>query len=487
MMSKQSHGQRLLQGTTWMIAARWVTRCVGLVSMLVLARLLSPEDYGLMAIALLAYGLLETISYAGVDLALMRQGNDSREHFDTAWTIQLIQGGFVAALLLIAAPIAATYFAEPRAIAVIQFMALRSIIEGAQNIGVVTFRKELNFAKEFRFALYVKLINFVVIVGAAIWFRNYWALVLGMVSASVISVCLSYLMHPYRPRLSLAAVSQIWAFSQWLIIARVGTFLNRKADAFIVGGVAGTSAIGNYHLASDLATMPSTEVVMPMRRALFPNLTSLSGQPSEFSAMVLNSLSMVAALCFCLGFGLMAVATEVVQLFLGSKWANAIPLIQWLAVFGAFSGLILILEVPLWVSGRTNLSAVASWGELVILVPLAWLAVHASGAEGAAMARAGVAAGMVPVMMYLSTRSGDLRFGQLVEAAWRPLVAAIAMATCLMALTLPIDMPLVLRLAIKIVLGALVYPLSLLGIWWLMGRPTGCESAAWRELQKRIG
>ena len=455
--------------------------------MLVLARLLSPEDYGLMAIALLAYGLLETISYAGVDLALMRQGNDSREHFDTAWTIQLIQGGFVAALLLIAAPIAATYFAEPRAIAVIQFMALRSIIEGAQNIGVVTFRKELNFAKEFRFALYVKLINFVVIVGAAIWFRNYWALVLGMVSASVISVCLSYLMHPYRPRLSLAAVSQIWAFSQWLIIARVGTFLNRKADAFIVGGVAGTSAIGNYHLASDLATMPSTEVVMPMRRALFPNLTSLSGQPSEFSAMVLNSLSMVAALCFCLGFGLMAVATEVVQLFLGSKWANAIPLIQWLAVFGAFSGLILILEVPLWVSGRTNLSAVASWGELVILVPLAWLAVHASGAEGAAMARAGVAAGMVPVMMYLSTRSGDLRFGQLVEAAWRPLVAAIAMATCLMALTLPIDMPLVLRLAIKIVLGALVYPLSLLGIWWLMGRPTGCESAAWRELQKRIG
>ena len=455
--------------------------------MLVLARLLSPDDYGLIAIALLAYGLLETISYAGVDLALMRQGNNTREHFDTAWTIQLIQGGFVAALLLIAAPLAATYFAEPRAIAVIQFMALRSIIEGTQNIGIVTFRKELNFAKEFRFTLYVKLLNFVVIVAAAIWFRNYWALVLGMVSASVISVCLSYIMHPYRPRLSLAAARQIWAFSQWLVVARVGTFLNRKADEFIVGGFAGTAAIGNYHLASDLATMPSAEVVMPIRRALFPNLSKISGQASEFSTMVLNSLSMVAALCFSVGFGLMSVAPEVVQLFLGSKWVDTIPLIQWLSVFGAFSGLVLILEVPLWVSGRTNLTAVASWGELAVLVPLAWLAVNIAGVEGAAMARAGVAAGMVPVMMYLSTRSGELRFGQLVEASWRPAAAATAMAACLLALTLPIDIPLVLRLAIKVVLGALVFPLFLLGIWWLAGRPAGFESAAWRELQKRIG
>ena len=168
-----------LRGTAWMIGARWATRLIGLVSMVILARLLAPEDYGLIAMAMLAYGLLETIAYAGVDLALMRQGADTRAHFDTAWTVQLIQGAFVGVLLLVAAPLTAAYFSEPRAVAVIQCIALRSVIDGAQNIGIVSFRKELDFAKEFRFTLYSKLINFLVIVGAAFWFRNYWALVVG--------------------------------------------------------------------------------------------------------------------------------------------------------------------------------------------------------------------------------------------------------------------------------------------------------------------
>lgn len=471
-----------------MIGARWATRLIGLVSMVILARLLAPEDYGLIAMAMLAYGLLETIAYAGVDLALMRQGNDSREHFDTAWTVQLIQGSFVALLLLIAAPLIAAYFSEPRALAVVQFVALRSIIEGAQNIGIVAFRKELDFAKEFRFMLYTKLINFLVIVGAAFWFRNYWALVLGSVSASAISLVLSYAMHPYRPRLSLAKASEIWSFSQWLVIARVGSFLNRRTDEFIVGGFAGTAAIGNYHLASDLATMPSVEVVMPMRRALFPNLAKLTRTPDDFANMVLNSFSTVAVLCFSVGFGLMAVAPEVVRVLLGQKWVDTIPLIQWLAVFGAFSGLALLLEVPLWVSGRTNLAALQAWLELALLVPLAWIAVQSFGPEGAAAARAGVAAAMVPVMMYMTDRAGSVTFAQLFGSVWRPLVAAVIMATILQWLPLPGTLAVVIVLAAKVSLGAVLYPMLLGALWLMAGRPAGFEAATLghvRELVKK--
>lgn len=468
----------LLRGAAWMMGARWATRFIGLVSMVILARLLAPEDYGLMAMAILASGLLETIAYAGVDLALMRAGADTRQHFDTAWTIQLIQGCFVATLLLVAAPLTAAYFSEPRATAVVQLIALRSVIDGAQNIGIVMFRKELDFAREFRFMLYIKLINFVVVVMAAFLFRNYWALVVGMVSASVVGLAMSYAMHPYRPRLSLARAAEIWSFSQWLMISRVGSFLNRKADEFIVGGFAGTAAIGNYHLASDLATMPSTEVVMPMRRALFPSLAKLQRTPDAFAKMVLDSFSTVAALCFSVGFGLMAVAPEVVHVFLGAKWLDAIPLIQWLAVFGAFSGLTLLLEVPLWVSGKTNLTALQTWLELTILVPLAWIAVHKFGVEGAAAARAAVAVTMVPVMMHISARAGNLTFVQLLGSVWRPLSAAILMALVLHALTVPAIWPAAVALAIKVALGAMLYPTLLAALWVVAGRPDGFETAA---------
>lgn len=153
----ESATHHLVRGSAWMIAARWAMRLIGLASTVILARLLAPDDFGVIAIALIVVGLLETVAYAGVDLALMRPGADSREHYDTAWTIQLIQGALIAGFLLLLAPWVSPFFSEPRATAVIQVIALRPLIMGLQNIGIVAFRKELDFAKDFRFTLYTKL------------------------------------------------------------------------------------------------------------------------------------------------------------------------------------------------------------------------------------------------------------------------------------------------------------------------------------------
>lgn len=381
----------LVRGSVWMIASRWAMRLVGLVSTMILARLLAPEDFGLIAMALIAYGLLETISYAGVDLALMRGGADSREHYDTAWTVQILQGLFIAGCLAVAAPFVAAYFAEPRATAVMWWISVRAVVESLANIGVVAFRKELDFAKEFRYLVYNKAINFVTVVGAALVLRNYWALVVGSMVGAVMSVGLSYRMHPYRPRLSLARVRDIWGFSQGLVVSRIGSYLNRRCDEFVVGGAAGTTAMGSYHVANELATLPSNELVMPIRRAMFPTLSKIADRRDEFVASVLSSFSAVAAMCLFTAFTLMSLAPEVVAIVLGGKWADAVPLIRWLAVYGGFSALVLVLEVPLWVAGRTDITAKQAWLELAAIVPAALLAVQAWGAEGAAAARAAVA------------------------------------------------------------------------------------------------
>lgn len=460
-----------------MIGVRWAMRLIGLVSTMILARLLAPDDFGLIAMVMLTYGLLETISYAGVDLALMRAGADSRAHFDTAWTVQILQGVFIAGCLVLAAPFVAAYFKEPRAAEVMVWVAVRPLIDSLQNIGVVAFRKELDFAKEFRFTLYNKLLNFVVVVGAALWLRNYWALVYGSIVASIVGLAVSYAMHPYRPRLSLARIGEIWGFSQWLMISRVGSFLNRKCDEFVVGGFAGATAMGNYHVANELATMPSSEIVMPVRRAMFPALTKISGQKDQFAAAVLQSFSGVAAVCLFLGFCLLVTAPELVAVVLGSKWTDAVPLMRWMALFGAFSALVLVLEVPLWVAGKTNISAAQTWFELAVIVPATLLAVQAYGAEGAAAARAGVSMAMVPVMMALTARTGQVSFGQLAAALWRPLIAALLMAAAVNALPLDAFGPALLRLAIKGAACVALYPLLLLGLWQACGRPQGVEAA----------
>ena len=416
-------GNQLLRGSIWMIAVRWAMRLIGLVSTMILARLLAPEDFGLIAMVTIAYGLLETISYAGVDLALMRSGADSRGHFDTAWTVQILQGLFIAVCLVLSAPFVAAYFNEPRAQVVMYWVAVRPMIDSLQNIGIVAFRKELDFAKEFRFTIYNKALNFVVVVGAALWLRNYWALVYGAIVASLASLAVSYLMHPYRPRLSLAKIKEIWGFSQWLMISRIGSYLNRKCDEMVVGGFAGTAAMGNYHVANELATLPSNEIVMPVRRAMFPTLTKIAHRKDEFTAAVLSGFSGVSALCLFISFSLLVTAPEVVSVVLGSKWADAAPLMRWMALFGGFSALVLVLEVPLWVAGKTNISAAQAWLELAAIVPATLLAVQAYGVEGAAAARAGVSMVMVPVMMVLTARHSHVGIGQFVGALWHRLLS----------------------------------------------------------------
>lgn len=470
--------QQLVRGSVWMIASRWAMRFVGLISTMILARLLLPEDFGLVAMALLAYGLLETISYAGVDLALMRGGHDTRDFYDTAWTVQILQGLFIAVSLAVAAPLVANYFNEPRALAVILWACPRAVIESLQNIGVVAFRKELDFAKEFRYQLYNKAINFFVVIGAALWFGNYWALVFGSLVAAVIGVALSYRMHPYRPRLSLAKLREIWSFSQWLMISRIGSYLNRRCDEFVVGGVAGSSAMGSYHVAAELATLPSNELVMPIRRAMYPTLTKIAERKDDFVESVLSSFSTVSAMCLFVAFTLLSLAPEVVAIVLGAKWSEAVPLVRWLAVFGGFSALVLVLEVPLWVAGKTNVTALQSWLELAVIVPVTLYAVHAWGAEGAAAGRAGVAVLMVPLMMVFTARSGGVGFMRLLGALWRPLAAALLMAAAAHLLPLPPQAGTLISLLAKGGVCVLGFPALLWLLWRLAGRPRGFEPAA---------
>lgn len=465
-----------------MIAGRWGMRAIGLASTVILARLLAPDDFGVIAIALIIVGLLETIAYAGVDLALMRPGADTREHYDTAWTIQLIQGALIAGVLLLIAPWVAPFFSEARATAVIQVIALRPLIIGCQNIGTVAFRKELDFAKDFRFGLYTKLLNFTIVVGMAFWLRNYWALVAGMTTSSLIEVILSYVMHPYRPRLCLRRWREIWGFSQWLIISRAGAFLNRKVDEMVVGRLLGTSAMGGYHVANELATMPNSELVMPLRRAMFPTLAKVSENPAELERLFRLSFSAITAMCFSVGFGLMSIAPELVPIVLGDKWTSAVAAMRWLAVHAAFSSLILTLEMPLWVTGRTRLTATQTWLDLSLLIPMAYFAVTAYGVEGAAIARLAVSLVVLPVMVHFVASACRISALKLYGDLWRPLLAGLTMSAVLSLLTPDVIGSMPLTLALKILVGVALYPATLLLLWLLAGRPWGIEREAAKAL-----
>ena len=471
---KKNQNQKFLDGALWMIAMRWLMRIIGLISTIILARLLTPADFGIVALALIVVGLLEILSWTAVDLALIREQDPTREHYDTAWTIQIIQGIVIAYALIYLAPYASIYFDEPLINNVIQLLALRTLITSFQNIAIVDFRKNLNFAADFRFNIYKKIFSFFIVVSLAFTLKSYWALVLGMLASALIEVIISYLMHSFRPKISLALTSEIWSFSQWILFSRIGYFLNQKTDQFIIGGESNTEAMGFYHMSTELATMPASEVVMPMRRAFFPNFSKVAHLPEEYKNSILKVIGIISILIFPVGVGVSAISEDFVLLVLGDQWRESIPVIQTLAFFSIASALSSSMELLLLVSGRGDLSTIESWLQLVVLFPAVWYAAHYVGIYEVALVRTIVASTFVFLMMFFLTRATPVKFISLLGLIWRPALASIIMFFVVKVCHI-YDINIVIRLIMDITIGVISFFCSLLFLWLISGRVHGIE------------
>src|ERR1043165_4297427 len=265
-----SSKQQMLRGSIWAIGLRWSVRLTGLVNMIVLARLLTPFDFGLISIASLIVGIAEVFGQIGQYAALTRHPNPTREHYDSAWTVGILLGFSLTLMTWLLMPLTTAYFNEPRAAALVMVLALRTSFLGAVNIGVVNFRRDFNFSKQFQYDLYPTLISIAVTLCAAFVLRNYWALVIGILIQLASATVLSYIMDPYRPRICFSKVGEIWSFSSWILLRNIGLFFNNQFDKFAIGGFAGAAGMGRYNGAQEVATGPTWELMAPVVGTLLP-------------------------------------------------------------------------------------------------------------------------------------------------------------------------------------------------------------------------
>jgi len=455
---------------------RWAIRGVGLVSTIILARLLAPDDFGVVAMAMVAVAIIETFTQTGSDLALLRNAEATREHYDTVWTFEIIQAALVAVILFVTAPLAAGHFEDARVTEVIRILSLRALISGFQNVGVVRFRRDLQFGQEFRFGVAKKLATFVVTVLAAVWLRNYWALVIGQVVGRVVEVGISFRMSDYRPRLTLVRIGEIWGFSQWLVLARFARLVSRQFDRWVVGTIAGASAMGQYYVAADFAASPSDEIVQPMSRAAFPVYSRLLDEPAALRQAFHNVLSSMTAISFVMGLGMAVVAEDFVRVALGAKWLEAIPLMPWLGVFGAAYGVVHTLDIFMLATGRERLAALMTTGNGLLTVPVLLAAGHYLGIVGIAAVKAALALVFVIALAVAATRRPPVSLRVVWSALWPTLTAALTMAAAVKALqaVAPVDSP-VFGLLRDVAAGAIVYIAATAALWTLRGKPDGIE------------
>lgn len=424
---------RVLEAGAWATGLRGLTKLVAIVRVSVLARLLSPDDFGLFGIALLALSLVEALSYTGFDAALIRRDDDIRPYLSTAWTLQAIRGLGLAIVLLLAAPLVAAFFEEPAAAPLLQVLSANALLLGLTNIGVTIFNKELQFRRYSAYQFGGTLVDLVASIWAAFALRSAWALVIGMLAGSCARMVISHVMAPrVRFEIDRERAKLLARFGRWMWGARIASYALLEGDDIVVAKMMGIDALGIYRMAYLYGNLPATEITHVVSAVSFPAYSKLQNDAAGLRDAFLRTLRVTMFVSTPFAVGIILMAPGFVRLFLGSPesnpWLSMIVPMQILAVWGLIRSLGATVGALLQGAGRPDIIAKIAYLKLAVLAAIIYPLTVRWGVEGAAIAV--VAASLVsnPIADYSAIKVTGCRAAEFIGAVAFPLAGSSLMA-----------------------------------------------------------
>lgn len=331
--------QRALSGVRWTAAENLFNVVSGIVFIAVLARLLQPQDFGLMAIAAVVLGFSQFFADMGISNGIIHRQDVSESQLSTLYWVNVAAGLVVFGVVVALAGPLATFYREPELASVIMVAALTLLVQPfGQQFGVL-LQKELHFNLLARIGMASRFCGLVAAVllawsGAGVYSLVYSA-VLTAALETALTVAFGRRIH--RPRLHFrpAEVRHFFSFGAWQMGEAVINFFNANLDSLLIGRLAGTEALGLYSVARQLVMRPA-EIVNPIvTRVSTPVMAKVQDDLARLRAIYLQTINHLSSLNFPIYAAIAVFAREITLLLFGEKWLAAVPLIQILAAYAA--------------------------------------------------------------------------------------------------------------------------------------------------------
>lgn len=394
------------RGVGWIGAQRGVTRVVSFGKIAILARLLSPAQFGVYGIAALALSFLDVLTETGVNVILVQEKDDINRHISSAWIVSIGRGILMSVAILALAPFVSGFFQSPDSLFLLQLISIVPLLRGFINPSVVKFQKELQFKKEFLYRTFL----FTIDAGSAVLFafttHQASSIVFGLIVGVVAEVILSFFVAKPRPTLRFEKeyLAKIFHRGKWVTLSGVFLYLFQNVDNIVVGKMLGTGSLGMYQLGYSISTLPISEVADVVSRVTFPVYTKIAEERQRLQKAFVKTTVFIALFTVPFGFFLFFFPEQIVQIVFGNKWQGVVPALRILAIFGVVraifgsaSALFLAVGKQEYVTVVTLVSIV---GLGVSIVPL----VSLYGLVGAGMSALIGALVAVPVLVYFTIK-----------------------------------------------------------------------------------
>ncbi len=478
---------KLFVGAMWLTAARLGTSLLGFVSILFLARLLVPADFGLVALGTTMLNMVNSITSISLSEALIQHRDPTRDHFHTVWTLNLARAAIVAVLFAAAGTPVSIIYDDPRLTNVMYVLSIGCLLGGLENPRAIMMTRDLVFWQQFMLQISQRVVSFLVAVGIALAYRTYWALLIGTVAGQLVGVLLSYTVLPFRPQLKLKHVRELFSFSMWLSFSRIINTINWNFDQLMIGKFLGKTQLGFYTVGNNLAVIPSQQATAPLTQTLFPAFAKVADQKDRLASAYQAAQTLVTSISLPVGVGMALVADPLVRLAMGEKWMPVVPIIQVLSCVFGFQTVVTLNQPLAMAAGETNLLFRRDVQAFLYRVPMLIVGMYLGGLMGVVYARAVAGTTGLFLGANVVSRVTGVSFLEQMRPNFRIFASTLSMAVIV--LLVGAELPTsfdpfhsFVKIAVMVPVGVASYVATTLGLWAIMGYPKGPETEVMRIL-----
>jgi PST family polysaccharide transporter len=361
--------QKAVNGLAWSGVQIWGGRAVSFVVFVILSRLLNPEAFGLVAMAFVFIAFIQIILDQGFGDAIVQLERLTAEHLDTAFWMNILSGGALTLVGLVAAGLVAVLFHEPRLIPIIRWLSLSFIFVGLSSTQQAILRRRLAFKELALRSLGAAVSSGIVGVGLALMGYGVWSLVAQSLVSSLIGAMVLWKVSPWRPalRFSKTHFKDLFVFGLNIVGINFLSFLNRHADDLLIGYFLGPTMLGFYTVAYKLLVTMTDLLTSVTDAVAFPVFSRLQNEPERMRRAFYRVTQFTSMISFPAFVGVAVIAPELIVTVFGPKWTLSIPVMQVLAFIGILHSLfyfhnsvVIAVGKPFWRFGISVLNATSN-------------------------------------------------------------------------------------------------------------------------------
>jgi len=367
---------RILQAGGWAGAGFVLDKVIAAIQLMVVARLLTPADFGVMAASATIVLAFMTISELGLESALIAKTEVDREDLSVAWTIAIVRGVVMAACLWAAADVIGQAMQMPQLALLLRIHAWVLVLQGLQSPALPIVLKNLNLRLRVIMDLVRRVIEAGAIIALALWLQNVWALLLGQLAGMCVGSLLSFWVAPFRPRLSLyrPACQYFLRYGKQLNVTTLCIFGVMSGGELVIGRILGQEALGFYQIALAIPLLLGVRATVLIHQISMPTYALLQRDRLGVVRVFDLQMGLVGLIFIPLAVGVAVLAPVIVPLAFGPQWLAIVEPLRILCLYVVCAGYLSVMTALHYGANRPDLQ-LKSWGGqflvyAMMLVPL---------------------------------------------------------------------------------------------------------------------